>query len=347
VRTQPVDCEGAPRDIGFDQGRACAGALRARLGSNGCWDRLRLRAGWSDPHDARVARDLRRHFPHQAEWLAGMARGAGVPLAWLERELSSDALSPSPDALAVAATSEVSDNTDSKAEGRAARRSRAESEREAEGRAVRRSRAESSSKAGGLLARTAARGAIVRRSHPEGGLGSLELALPWLSAPLAGVNEAGLALAAVPGPFEEGGCAAPASLLVQDCLQRFEGLEAVLDWCLGRPAAGSATLLLADASGEVAGVEFAGGERRVLRPAAGFLFATGGDVAESQLARRLREAAPLGPADLAVALAAGETASARLARTEGLVGIDPAGRRLGLFGEIRPGQAPAAHWMDV
>jgi hypothetical protein len=312
VRTQPVDCEGAPRDIGFDQGRACAGALRARLGSNGCWDRLRLRAGWSDPHDARVARDLRRHFPHQAEWLAGMARGAGVPLAWLERELSSDALSPSSDALAVAATSEVLDN-------------------KAEGRAARRSRAESSSKAEGLLARTAARGAIVRRSHPEGGLGSLGLVLPWLSAPLAGVNEAGLALAAVPGPFEEGVCAAPASLLVQDCLQRFEALEAVLDWCLGRPAAGSATLLLADASGEVAGVEFAGGERRLLRPSAGFLFATGGDVAESQLARRLREAVPLGLADLAGALAAGETASARLARTEGLVGIDPAGRSLAVF----------------
>jgi hypothetical protein len=255
-----------------------------------------LRAGWSDPHDARVARDLRRHFPHQAEWLAGVARGAGVPLAWLERELSSDALSPSPDALAVAATSEVSD-----------------------------------SNAGGLLARTAARGAIVRRSRPEGGLNSLDLVLPWLSAPLAGVNEAGLALAAVPGPFEEGVCAAPATLLVQDCLQRFQGLEVVLDWCLGRPAAGPATLLLADASGEVAGVEFAGGERRVLRPAAGFLLVVGGGGGESQIARRLREAVPLGVADLAGALAAGETASARLACTEGLVGIDPAGRRLGLF----------------
>jgi hypothetical protein len=308
---------------------------------------LRLRAGWSDPHGARVARDLSRHFPHQAEWLAGMALGAGVPLAWLARELCADALSPSHDTLAVAAAASESD---SKAEGRAARRGRAESDSDAEGRAARRGRAESSSDAGGLLARTATAGAVLRRSRPEGGLRSVDLVLPWLSAALAGVNEAGLALAAVPGPFEEGACVAPATLLVQDCLHRFEGLEAVLDWCLGRPAGGRATLLLADASGEVAGVEFAGGGRRVLRPVAGLLLAASGEAGESQLAQLLREAAPLGAAELAGALAAGAAASTRLARTAGIVGvvgIDPAKRRLGLFGDTRPGQAPAAHWIDV
>lgn len=303
-----VDCEGAPRDIGFDQGRACADALRARFAGSGWWDRLWLRPGWSDPHGARVARDLRRHFPHQAEWLAGVARGAGVPLAWLERELSAEALSPSREALAVAVAS-----------------------------------AASSSEIGSLLARTAVRGAVVRRSRPEGGLGSVDLALPWLTAALAGVNEAGLALAAVPGPFEGGDCAAPATLLVQDCLQRFEGVETVLDWCLGRPAAGPATLLLADASGEVAGVEFGEGERRVLRPTAGLLLAGVGSGGEAQIARLLREAAPVGAADLAGVLAAGEAAGP--AHTAGLVTIDPAGRRLGLFGENR--QTAAAKWFDL
>jgi hypothetical protein len=161
------------------------------------------------------------------------------------------------------------------------------------------------------------------------------------------VNEAGLALAAVPGPFEAGACAAPATLLVQDCLQRFEGIQAALDWCLGRPAAGRATLLLADASGEVAGVEFTGGERRVLRPVAGLLLAASGVGDESQVAQLLREATPLGAAELAGALAAGETASARLARSVGLVGIDPGERRLGLFGEKGQGQAPAAHWIEA
>jgi hypothetical protein len=309
-----VDCEGAPRDIGFDQGRACADALRARLGSSGWWDRLRLRAGRGGPRGARVARDLCRHFPHQAEWLAGVARGAGVPLAWLARELSDAAFSPSGDALAVAA-------------------SRAESDSKAGGRAASRRRAESKTKRGGLLARTAAHGAVVRRSRPEGGLRSVDLVLPWLSAALAGVNEAGLALAAVPGPFEfeaGGGCAAPATLLVQDCLQRFEGLAAVLDWCLARPAGGRATLLLADASGEVAGVEFAGGERRVLRPVSGLLLAPSGAAGESEVARLLSEAAPLGAAEFTSALAAGAGAGAQFACTSGLVGIDPAERRLDL-----------------
>ena len=83
----------------------------------------------------------------------------------------------------------------------------------------------------------------------------------------------------------------PGALLIQDCLERFESLDAALDWCTGRPGGGAATLLLADATGEVAGVEIAAAARRVLRPAEGLLLA-GGDA--SDRAKRLREAAPLG-----------------------------------------------------
>ena len=79
----------------------------------------------------------------------------------------------------------------------------------------------------------------------------------------------------------------------QDCLERFESLDAALDWCTGRPGGCAATLLLADAAGEVAGVEIAGAARRVLRPAEDLLLAGGDASRAGDRAKRLREAAPL------------------------------------------------------
>jgi hypothetical protein len=61
-----------PRDLGGAQGRACRGALRAR-DREAPW-----RAGRAS--SAAVLRDVRRHFPHQAEQLEGIARGAGLSL---------------------------------------------------------------------------------------------------------------------------------------------------------------------------------------------------------------------------------------------------------------------------
>jgi hypothetical protein len=70
--TTLVECEGVPRDLGGAQGRACRNALRAG-------DRAAPpRAGWVP--SAAVLRDVRRHFPHQAEQLQGIARGAGLSL---------------------------------------------------------------------------------------------------------------------------------------------------------------------------------------------------------------------------------------------------------------------------
>ena len=37
---------------------------------------------------------MRRHFPHQAEWLEGAARGAGLPLAWFVREAAARLAGP-------------------------------------------------------------------------------------------------------------------------------------------------------------------------------------------------------------------------------------------------------------
>ena len=250
-----VECEGAPRDLGFDQGAACADALRAMRAAQ------RLRERTARGSAAALARDLRRHFPRQAEVLAGLSVAAGVPRAWLERMLARELADAEPGtaggwALAVDAALAAGS---------------------------------------GLVARSLAGERIVRRRRPEGGFRSIEVTRPWLGTALAGVNERGLAALALEAPdAAPGDCAAPGALLIQDCLERFESLDAALEWCTGRPGGCAATLLLADAAGEVAGVEIAGATRRVLRPAEGLLLAGGEASHAGDRAKRLREAAPLG-----------------------------------------------------
>ncbi|MBW1685222.1 MAG: hypothetical protein JRS35_09175 [Deltaproteobacteria bacterium] len=270
---EPIECEGTPRDLGLDQGRACADALRMRFGAQPWWERFRLQAGLASADRARLLRDLKRHFPHQWESLAGMAVGARVPTGWLAQELAGGEA-----ALPVAV-------------------------------AIHHERV--------LLARGLGREWVTRRSRPEGLFASVEVTYPCLTAALAGVNERGLAVAAV-GTRDAATerCAAPASLLAQDCLERFEATPAALEWCLGRPGGGRGTVWLADARGELASVEFAGAERRVLRPSEGLLVSGGGAAREEELAKALREAAPL-------------DAPALARRIEGdAVALDPRERRL-------------------
>ncbi|MCZ6784692.1 MAG: hypothetical protein O7G30_15435, partial [Proteobacteria bacterium] len=158
---------------------------------------------------------------------------------------------------------------------------------------------------------------ILRRSRPEVGFESVEVTLPWLASSVAGVNVRGLAaaLAVGVGP-DDAGSTAP--LLVQECLQRFEHLDAALDWCLKRPVSGTGCVILSDASGESAAVEIGAVYRRVRRPAEGILVAGDG----SERAAQVRKALGLGR-DLEAAL--------------GLcVSLDPAARSLAL---LRDGSA--------
>jgi hypothetical protein len=276
--TALVECAGAPRDLGYDQGVAWGSALRARTAG----------ARLDDP---RVDRDLWRHFPHLAERSAGLARGARVGrqslVAPLEQELcGAGAVSAGGLALGV----------DPARSGGAA-----------------------------LLVRGfeagAARDLCLRRSRPDHGLVSLEATLPWLVASLAGVNEAGLAATAVslacpePGP-----CAAPALLLVQDCLARCDTTEKAVEWCLRRPAGGRASLLFADARGVQLGVLVDGARRRVLAPEDGLLAAADPSPPAVALLKACREAPVLD----GVALS-----RIRSEAADGLVWLDPAGRRLG------------------
>jgi hypothetical protein len=290
----PLEWAGGPRDLGAAQGRSFRSALQGAFAGAPWRDRLRQRAGLRSGRAARVARDLRRHFPHRAEAAEALARSARVPEAWLAETLAAG-LARSACPLPARA---------------AARAGRAGAP------------ALLAARFAGSLAPLA-----LRRSRPDGRLASLEVALAWLPAALAGVNERGLAVCGVPGPPCPGPCAAPAVLLVQDCLERFESLAAALDWCLRRPAGGRAAILLADAAGEVAGVAFSGVVRRRLRPAQGGLVETGDAARDARIAAALGAAPGPDAAQLLRALAPEPEPPGGAGR---LV-LDPAGRRLGLL----------------
>jgi len=193
-----------------------------------------------------------------------MARASRVPVSWLIANLTGSRRSATPaDALALAVASEMTDR-------------------------------------GGLLVRALSGDAIVRRSRPESGFRSVELTQPWRTAPLAGVNEAGLAVACVSDSDRnpDSRHAAPADLLVHDCLRRFDRLDAAIDWMFARPVGGTSMVVLADLSGEIAGVRVDGDERRIVRPADGLIVHTGGHSREAEIQKGLREASPLPGSDL-------------------------------------------------
>ncbi len=278
---QVLECSGAPRDLGFDQGVGCGAAVRARLARSP-----------ARPASPRVDRDLWRYFPHLAERSAGLARGARVARPALVVPLEEELGGPG-----AASAGGLALGIDAARSGGAA-----------------------------LLVRglegAAARDLCLRRSRPDHGYASLEATLPWLGTSLAGVNEGGLAAtvcsqAAGAGPFV---CAAPAVLLVQDCLARFDATEQAVEWCLRRPAGGRATLLFADARGTQLGVFVDGASRRVLAPEDGLLTALDPSPQALALAKACREAPVLD----GVALE-----RIRSDAAEGLVWLDPAGRRLG------------------
>ena len=297
--TDVLICEGAPRDLGLDQGRWCRATLAASYAAHSNWDRARWRMGRHSDADRLVARDVRRYFPQQSEAIEGMSRGAGIPGAWFVEMIARETrLQSAKGSLAFAATGEL---TDSQA----------------------------------TLSRTLPEDTIVRRCRPDGGFASIELIRPWSTAPVAGVNTGGLAVATVlqSDGSASTGCAAPVTLLAHDCLARFESVDAAVDWCVARPGSGSATILLADTSGEIAGVHAQGAQRRVFRPADGLLLQTGGHEREAEIGKALRQASPLVSADLGRFLGMS------------LVTLDPSGRRLGL---LRASAAEGSdRWLSV
>lgn len=239
-----IVCEGHPRDMGLAQGRQLRDVIAAQVARAGLPTRRSrwpsLRGVVSGPFRGRGAgRELFRHFAHQAERLEGLAQGADLPLdSLLELQLRMGS-------------------------GGGGGGARSDPGREGDGEGE------------------GERGAwIVRESRPVVGFRSLELTRPWLVPAVVGVNEAGLAVIARRSEDGAGSGVranaaaqgragdAPAILLVQDCLARFEHLAGAVDWCRKRPVEGRSTILLGDASGARAMVEFRGRERLVeSRPA--------------------------------------------------------------------------------
>jgi hypothetical protein len=236
-------CSGAPRDLGLDQGLRFREVIRAEV-------ERRLRGKGSggllgplvvrDPEVARSARNTARFYPHMAERAEGIARGARVSRAEVEALLASKWRGGGETLIGVT----------SKGDG-----------------------------AGVLIALSTQREAplFLRRSQPENGYRSLEIAIPWRVPALAGVNEHGLAAAAseLSSSASLSTCAAASALLVQDCLQRFDSADKAIEWCERRPAWGSASVLLADADGILARVDLQGELRRVHRGSNGIPLGAG------------------------------------------------------------------------
>ena len=242
-----MECRGAPRDLGRDQGEQFLSYVREALADQGLsvrrsrWPSFRALAS-GRVLGRGVGREIIRHYPHQGERLAGIAPGARVSLEALVDQC--------------ARASEFRD--------------------EAPGVSA----ALGASGGEAWLARLLPAPAfafdtpIVRRTLPEVGFASLEVTRPWFVSCLAGVNEEGLAVAVSVSPPANGvGGFLTASLLAQDCLQRFTRVEACIDWCRKRPAESGACLLAADATGEIAKIRPGSTADPVGRPSEGLLAA--------------------------------------------------------------------------
>ena len=278
-----VHCAGAPRDMGRDQGEALArriGNEALRIVPSG-WPARWLIEGLPTGRPPRVRRDTLRFFPHMGERAMGLAGGARVGTLAIAGLLG-EALDGERGPALVAGTDD---------EARLAR---------------------------------AVHGPVdalaVRHSAPDTDHRSLELVLAWRVPALVGVNEHGLAVSASAhrDRAAERDCRAPAVLLAQDCLQRFDVVEKAVEWLERRPAGGAASFLLLDATGARARVDVAGSARGVSRERT---LALGVDAPPGAEASPSGLCGALGPADAHVV-------------------VEPAARRLGV---LRAGADPEWH----
>jgi hypothetical protein len=221
-----IACRGAPRDLGLDQGRECAAQIKRAARDASGGALARALAVLRTPPAARAI--LRDTYRYFPH---AAERSAGLARGAQVPPHALAALSAQPerapaDALRVVQT--------------------------ARGPAVAR-------------ALPSERIAALRESAPDTDYRSLELIAPECVAPFVGVNEHGLAVGAL--LLGGGGdCAAPGSLLAQDCLQRFDRVEKALEWLERRPAGGRALFALADATGAAAGFEIDGASRKRAEP---------------------------------------------------------------------------------
>ena len=304
--------------MGHCQGLAYRAAIEQRIALGGGRTRRSrfptLRALTSGTSLGRgPGRELIRHYTHLAERMAGIARSADVPFDSLMELFCRETCASAPDegplapAVAVGLAGEAGVNP-----------------------------ILMRSLAGKSLASSAW---ILRRSRPDVGFVSAEVTLPWLASAVAGINEAGLAVAVAPRSVSQTGgvtadavnpfTAPHALLLVQECLQRFEDLEGCLDWCQKRPCSGNLSLIIVDASARLARVEVEGSACRVVDVGQPHSFAGPPQQIEHSLHANLHDRAPADLASLSeVAATIGPLA----------VWLEPRRRKLSL--RVHPAAAP-------
>lgn len=233
TETEIFHCQGAPRDLGRAQGRRHCDAIRRVLAAEGLSTRRSRWPNWQPLASGPVlgrgsGREILRHYPHHGERLAGIALEAGVPLA----------------SLVAKNVREVYRDPALRFVTRCVR---------GNGGSVRLVR-------GLPNPPSADESWVLRRSVPEVGFGSVELTKPWFVSALAGINEHGLAVALSAPRVSHSATRLTATLLLQDCLQRFTTVAACVDWCSKRPSQGASRLVLADADGETAQVDPGGSD---------------------------------------------------------------------------------------
>ena len=161
---------------------------------------------------------------------------------------------------------------------------------------------------------------------------------PWLVPAFAGVNGAGLAVAAIASAPAPGSCvanAAPALLLAQDCLQRWDTVQKAIEWCERRPCGGTASLLLADAAGDAVEIQIRGAERALRRASDGVLACAADAARASDLAKALAgERGALTAAALAEAALPPAALAAAVGRGAPCAILDPAARTLAIGGGV-------------
>ncbi len=245
----PVECAGDGYAMGAAQGRARRDTL-LRLDKavvelmgvpmDGGLARVVQSAGkWAVPAVGAVARrlmvrDLKAHYPRQYDRMVGIARGAGVPLAWLF----------------VGPGVEIALNKVSYVQPGACTALGVTGSRAHQGEP--------------MIVKNfdypdAARDTyLVRRSRPaqRGLYASVDVGASPLAGSHEGVNEHGLAVAYNYGHFTgASGARVAITNVVQELLETCRTVDDAIDRLRRRPRAGSAILMMADASGELVSVE--------------------------------------------------------------------------------------------
>ena len=232
-----IECCGVQRDLGWSQGRALRESVRISVTRPVLGSRV---ARWLEPWfpqlgvKDRIAIDVKRHFPQQGDRASGLADAAGLSHGAI---LSAVGRLPTEFLASCAVLSRKGSDL---------------------GRPML-----------ALALPTLPRGSqswLLRRSRVEHGFSSIEWTLPAWVGSIVGVNEKGLVLCwqGSGRPYElNERSAAPALHWIQDCLQLFDQVEKVGDWCTKRPTSGDGFLLALDHTGAVLVVEQQGPQQKI------------------------------------------------------------------------------------